>query len=71
MAEEDCKDCYGVSCPHWQQCFSQFKEIQAENDKLKKQLNYILKQVEKADKYGVGMVKVSKIAIKQVLKESE
>jgi len=36
---EECEDCYGLSCPHWRQCFPEMRldvdELQAANKTLR------------------------------------
>lgn len=38
MRDKDCDTCYGISCPHWMQCFPELvtdvKELEAKNKKL-------------------------------------
>ncbi len=45
------------------------KQLQAENDQMRDKLNTILAQLDKADRYGVGMIKLQKEGIRQALKE--
>ena len=44
-------------------------QLQTENDQMRDKLNTILAQLDKADRYGVGMIKLQKEGIRQALKE--
>jgi len=49
----DCTPCYGLSCPHWAQCFPQFKEE--------------IKQLEAENKQAAGRIEKLENALRDVL----